>query len=302
MAEKDRGPERPARRRRPPAPPAPHFPRPYARPATPPDRACAHVTPDGARIAAFVYGEDLAGTPVLMLHGNGEEHAIFGPVVDACVRAGHPVVALDSRAQGRSTRGSAPLTYELLAADAAGALEGLGLSPAHVLGFSDGAIEGLLLARDRPELVRSLVAVGANLTPEGVRDEDGWLASARASLEAWAAWWREGEGAALVRSGAVDPALLSPTPDEAAREVELLRLMEVEPHIGAASLAAVRCPTTVVAGEFDVIEPSETRAIFSAVPDARLVVLEGLGHSVPKQDPRALARILLETIAFAERR
>jgi pimeloyl-ACP methyl ester carboxylesterase len=301
MAEKDMGPT-PAARRTPPAPPAPHFPRPYARPSMAPDRALAHVTPDGARIAAFVYGGGLAGAPVLVLHGNGEEHGIFGPVVDAAVRAGHPVVALDSRAQGRSTRGTAPLTYELMAQDAAGALEGLGLAPAHVLGFSDGAIEGLLLARDRPELVLSLVSVGANLTPEGVRDDDGWLESSREALEAWADWWREGEGASLVRSGAVDPALLSPTPDEAAREAELLRLMEVEPHVDAASLAAVRCPTTVVAGEHDVIEPSETRAIFSAVPDARLVVLEGLGHSVPKQDPRTLARLLLETVGFAERR
>ena len=285
-----------------PTPPQPHFPSPYSRPTQAPSRAYEHVTPDGARIAAFVYGEGAGRLPVLMLHGNGEEHGIFGPVIDAATAAGHPVVALDSRAQGKSTRGTARLTYELMAADAASVLEGLGCGRAHVLGFSDGAIEGLLLARDRPELVASLVSVGANLTPETVEDEGGELAAACASLDAWARYWKEGEGEGLIRSGSVDPELLSPTPVEAARTAELLHLMDVEPHIDATSLSAIGCPTTVVAGEFDVIDEAETRRIHESIPGSRLLIIEGCSHSIPKEDPEGLARCLLDTIARGEAR
>ena len=140
----------------PPSPPPRHFPSPFELPATFPSHAAHVVMADGARIAAFVYGSlDTAPAPVLMLHGNGEEHGIFGPTIDAVVRAGMPVVALDARAQGRSTRGTLPLTYELMAADALAVLDALGVAAAHVLGFSDGGIEGLLLARDHADRVLS---------------------------------------------------------------------------------------------------------------------------------------------------
>ena len=152
-----------------------HFPSAYLLPTAPLVFAQSVEMPDGAQIATFVHApaekslpEALAQglSPVLLLHGNGEEHGIFGPIVDVVNAAGRAVVAIDSRAQGKSTRGSAKLTYELMAADAICALDELGVSRAHVLGFSDGGIEALLLGRDYPERVASITALGANLTPE----------------------------------------------------------------------------------------------------------------------------------------
>ena len=273
-----------------PTPPQPHFPSPYARPTVAPTRALAVRRPDGARLAVFAYG-DADGAPVLLAHGNGEEHGIFGPTVDSLVERGFRVVALDSRGQGKSTLGSARLTYELLADDALSALDALGVRAAHVLGFSDGAIEALLMARDHAERVLSVTALGANLTPEGVID-DGWdLAGTIAQLRAWAArdW-----------PGGVDPSLLTPTPAEAAATADLLQLMLDEPHIDAASLAAIGCPVTVVAGEFDVIRDDETVAIARAIPGARLIVVPGQGHSLPKHVPDLVTSLLLDTIDCAE--
>ena len=162
-----------------------HFPSPYLLPTA--HLAAARLVPmaDGAQIAAFAYvpdafaraaDADLADAaaqmpdPVLMLHGNGEEHGIFGQVIDAVCASGRPVVAVDSRAQGKSTRGTAELTYELMADDALAALAALGFGKAHLLGFSDGAIEALIIARDHPELALSLLSIGANLSPDGVDD------------------------------------------------------------------------------------------------------------------------------------
>ena len=269
-----------------PTPPQPHFPSPYTRPTTEPSLARLVDRPDGASLAVFGYG-DPAGTPVLLAHGNGEEHGIFGPTIDELVGRGFWVVALDSRGQGKSTLGGSRLTYELLAEDAIAALDAFGVRAAHVLGFSDGGIEALLLARDHAERVLSVTALGANLTPEGVID-DGWdLEGTVAQLRAWAGHdWDEG----------VDTSLLTPTPQEAAATADLLQLMLDEPHIDAASLGSLRCPVTVVAGEFDVIRDDETVAIARAIPDARLVIVPGQGHSLPKHVPDLVTSLLLDTI------
>ena len=279
-----------------PTPPSIHFPSPYARPSVPPTVARFVETPDGARIASFVYGRlvsdglsENGSSPVLFIHGNGEEHGIFGAIIDAVLDAGHAAVALDSRAQGKSTRGTARLTYELMAEDALCVMDALGVPRAHVLGFSDGGIEGLLLARDHKDRVASLTCLGANLTPEGVIEEPDWdVAGSIARNAAWAAadW-----------PGQVDPSLLFPTPDEAAQIAELLQLMEDEPHIEAASLGAISCPVTVMAGEFDCIVPEQTRLIAASIPNAQLVIVPGADHNLPKRAADAVIEGLLATIA-----
>lgn len=280
-----------------------HVSRPYALPATALAARVEVPTEDDAAIVAWTYapegvvdapgtpfGIDLSAPPVLMLHGNGEEHGIFGPVIDAVCASGRAVIALDSRAQGQSTRGAArPLTYELMAADAIEACARLGVSEAHVLGFSDGGILGLLLARDWGEHVLSLTALGANLTPAGLPKEDtDWMAYAAAENRRWAA---EGEEGATLEDGTPVP-----SPAESAQIAELLQLMVENPQIDAASLASVSCPVTVMVGEFDEILPEETERIVAAIPGARKVVEPGVDHNLPKMAPAAVARELLATI------
>ena len=279
-------------------PPRLHFPSPYETPTIAPTMARRTDVADGACIATFVYG-DLASKlqPVLMLHGNGEEHGLFGPTIDAVVAVGRPVVAIDSRAQGKSTRGTEPLTYELMASDALTVLDVLGIPAVHVLGFSDGAIEGLLLARDHPERVLSLLAIGANLTPEGVIEDEEWdINGSIVANRAWAERWK-GEA-----RGNIDPGLLSPTPQEAAISAELLQLMLDEPHIPASSLRTISCPTTVMVGEFDCIVPEETQAIHEAIAGSRVVEVPEAGHVLPKLVPELVTSELLATIARTDAR
>ena len=285
-----------------PNPPLPHFPSRYARPSIAPSVARAVVTQDGARIAAFVYGAWHTDTPVLMLHGNGEEHGIFGPIVDVVNAAGRTVIALDSRAQGKSTRGTARLTYELMARDAIDVLDALGVARVHVLGFSDGGIEALLLGRDYPERIASITALGANLTPEGVIEEPDWdLDGAIATNQEWARHWTDCKNPQGTTHADVDCELLFATPEEAAQTAELLQLMLDEPHIVASSLSGISCPTTIMVGEHDCIRPSETKAIVDAIPSARLLVVPGVGHSLPKLVPDTVSCQLLVNLLLTER-
>lgn len=284
-------------------PPPVHVPRPYVKPTC---NLAARVdvpTEDGASIAAFVYaphgardeaaapfGIDHELPPVLMLHGNGEEHGIFGPTIDAVVATGRAVVAIDSRSQGESTRGSAPLSYELMASDVREVMARLGIWDCHVLGFSDGAILGLLLARDWAPHVLTLTAMGANLTPAGLPEEDTqWMAEAAAANAAWAEEGWEGE---LDEEGNAVP-----SPAEAGRIAELLQLMVDQPQIDAASLAAIACPTTIMAGEFDCVLPEETHAIAEAIDGSWEVIVEGAEHTLPKICPDVVTEAVLDTLA-----
>ena len=286
-----------------------HFPSPYLLPTA--HLAAARLMPmaDGAQIAAFAYvpdafaraaDADLADAaaqmpdPVLMLHGNGEEHGIFGQVIDAVCASGRPVVAVDSRAQGKSTRGTEELTYELMADDALAALAALGFGKAHLVGFSDGAIEALIIARDHPELALSLLSIGANLSPDGV-DDSFQMEQAAQNLLAWADFWEKGDGSRRD----VDPGLVRPTPQEARTTAELLHMMVVYPQIDPASLSQIACPTTVMAGEFDEIKREETDLIHVSIPGSRLVIVPGAGHVLPKEAPEDVAREALATIAMA---
>ena len=286
----------------------PRTPRPYritsyALPQAPLHLARRIETPDGALLATFVYGpadkslDELLkrDSPVLALHGNGGTHAGFASVIEALCTAGQSVIAFDARAQGQSSRGTAKLTYEQLAEDVISVLDALGVEKVHVVGHSDGGIEALLLARDHADRVRSIVAGGANLTPEGVIEDPAWdTEGSAAANRAWAHFIEHPE---LPQE--IDPSLLPSGPD-AQLSGELLQLMLDEPHIEANSLAAISCPTCVLVGEHDCITQQETDAIANGIPGARLVVVPNVGHSLPRLAPHSVALQVLTNILICQ--
>ena len=272
-----------------PLPPRPYRTTSYGLPTSPLAYAQRIALADGARLATFVYGPEgkaladlLGATPVLALHGNGGSHAGFAAVIERLVAAGCTVVAFDARGQGQSTRGTLALTYEQFADDAICVLDTLGVERAHVLGHSDGGIEALLLARDHADRVASIVAGGANLTPEGVIDEWDTSASAEAGRR-WATWVLDSK-----LPPTIDPSLL-PSAQNASRDAELLQLMLDEPHIDPATLGGISCPSCVLVGEHDCITRDETLAIADAIEGARLVTVPGVGHGLPRNAPDSVA-------------
>ena len=287
-------------------------PKPYNKPTAHLKQKFQVPLDDGAEIATFIYISNNSPSknprqliekyhlsystiascpkelPIIFLHGNGEEHGIFGTIIDAVCQLGFTAIGIDSRDQGLSTRGTASFTYEQMAHDVYDVLKHLGISQAHIVGFSDGAIEGILLARDYPEVVASLLAIGANLKPDALGDIS-WLLDSIEKNKRWAAHgW---EGATLEDGHPV------PSPTEAAKIVEHLELMVDNPHINPASVSTISAPTTVMAGEYDEIFPEETRRIAEAIPDASLVFIPGAPHNVPKIAPNAVIRRLLTNIS-----
>lgn len=111
------------------------------------------------------YEEMGSGVPFVLMHGatgciDAPESGWTGlmPLFAQRYRAIH----IEHRGHGRTNNPADRITYEQIASDVCAFMERLGLGPAHIGGVSDGAIVALHIGMTRPDLARTLVAVGAN--------------------------------------------------------------------------------------------------------------------------------------------
>ena len=183
------------------------------------------------------------GRPVVLVHGNGEDHHIFDPAIARLAKAGYKVYAPDSRGHG-ANEPQPEYHYADMAEDMYQFIRALKLEKPAFYGFSDGGIIGLLLVIRHPDCVGALAISGTNLTPDGLIPS---------FLEEYTAINEE-------------------------RNDPLLTLMLTEPHIDPEALKKIAVPVLVTAGENDLILRSETERIAELIPDSALIILEGEDH------------------------
>jgi pimeloyl-ACP methyl ester carboxylesterase len=82
------------------------------------------------------------------------------------------VIAPERRGHGHTADVPGPLTYAAMSTDTIGFVDKIVAGPAHLVGWSDGGIVGLMVAIARPDLVRKLVVIGANFDTAGVAPRD----------------------------------------------------------------------------------------------------------------------------------
>lgn len=209
------------------------------------------------------YCEQGSGYPLILLHGNGEDSTRFRHQLEYFSKE-YRVIAIDTRGQGESPRGTAPFTFDQFAQDLLDFMNEHGIFRAHLLGFSDGGITALLFALEHPERVGKLILNGANLNVEGV------IQPVRERIVTKA---KEAE-AQKDESG------------EAMTRYELLNLMATQPAIDPARLANLDIPTLVIVGTSDMIEAEHTQLIYKSLPDAELVLVQG-DHFIAYDNPTA---------------
>ena len=207
-----------------------------------------------------------SGTPLILLHGNGEDGTYFAPQIAPLARH-FRVIALDTRGHGQSPRGNAPFTIGQFARDLRDFMDAQGIERASLLGFSDGGNIALAFALDHPERVDRLILNGANLDPSGVK--------------------RSVQIPIVLGYGLT--AVLARFSPEAARRAELLRLMVREPHIRPSELGRITAPTLVIAGTHDMIREKHTRLIARSLPNALLEIIPG-DHFVARTHPEDFRR------------
>jgi len=208
-----------------------------------------------------IYGE---GKPLVMLHGNGGSIEAFKYQIPFFEKQ-YKIIAIDSRLQGKSGGASDTLSYDMMAADFAGLLDYLKIDSAYVLGWSDGGIDGLVLAMHFPEKVSKLAITGANIVPDTT-------AMYAADLEQ------------------MKHTVLTSTSE---KEKTLNRMMIYQPQIPYSDLKKIHCPVLVMAGDKDMIKPEHTLKIFQSLPSVSLCIFPDSYHHVCQQHPALFNQTVL---------
>jgi pimeloyl-ACP methyl ester carboxylesterase len=207
------------------------------------------------------YEKEGDGSPLLLLHGNGESHEIFDGLIPE-LTGEHTVYAIDSRGQGGS---ATPKDYHYadMAADVVNFIQALHLEQPILCGFSDGAIIALLVAMSHSDLLSAIVVCGANLSPKGL------TGTARREIKS----------------------LYKKTSSP------LVKMMLEEPQIHPSTLGQITVPTLVCAGSKDMVKPKETQLIAEHIPGATLHIFEGETHGSYVEHSNKLAPVLKDFLS-----
>jgi pimeloyl-ACP methyl ester carboxylesterase/predicted glycosyltransferase len=245
-----------------------------------------HVTRDGVRIAWERFGD--RGPWLLFVPTWHIVHSRSWKMQVAHLARRFRVLTLDPRGNGQSDRPASGYRIEDHAADALAVLDHHGVERAAVISASQGTNPALWLALEHPERVERLVLIG---TAVGEAFPEKVIALMRSDYERFIAGFFAGSFN--------EPHSTKPIEDttgwarETTPEILAAGWSEFAPELIAPRLGEVRCPTLLIHGSNDVIVSLEkARAVARAIPDAKLVVVEGGGHRPDIRDPVLVNRVL----------
>jgi pimeloyl-ACP methyl ester carboxylesterase len=293
--------------------------------------------PEGAVELYYEDLGDPSGPPALLIMGLGAQLPMWPDGFCArLVAAGYRVIRFDHRDTGLSAkmhgqRAQSPLyrriaRYLLLGKpsrvpytlvdmtdDVVALLDHLDISRTHVVGASLGGMIAQILAATRPDRVASLGII-MSTTGKPLSAPPAWrvlrLAFDPPGKEASA----EEKLAFEVRNISVfnGPNFLPPE-TELRERVRYLAdrctyppgmLRQFDAVLGTGSLLnyskAITAPTVVLHGSADpMLRPRNGRAVAAAIPGARFVIVDGMGHDLPQPVWRPILETLTENFALA---
>jgi pimeloyl-ACP methyl ester carboxylesterase len=251
--------------------------------------------------------------PILLVMGLNSQMLLWDEgFCEQLAARGFWVIRFDNRDIGRSTQmrdavvptrwqlltrnaNGAAYTLDEMARDAIGLLDHLQLSAAHIVGVSMGGMIAQLMVINHPERVLSLVSIMSTTGNRRVGRPQPSVARRllrRGKNERQAYIDDHVETYRIIGSSAFDP-------DEERKRDRAARMFErgIYPAGAARQLAAiitatdrtralgaVKVPTTVIHGDADpLVNSSGGRATAAAIPGARLLILPGMGHDMPRE-------------------
>ena len=244
------------------------------------------------------------GEPLVLLNGIAMSVASWEEMARPLAER-FRVVRFDFRGQLLSP-GEPPHDVLEHASEVVDLLDRLAVDRAHLVATSFGGAVALLVAARWPQRVRSLISIASADAFDDVMAEEvaRWR---RACLDALAS------GDRGLISDALEPVVYSAGYLAAHEQERALRrrqiaalpeawfeglagLLDSTPSVAlAGELAAVRCPTLVVAAELDGFIPlARTRALAEGIRGARFILIEGAGHAVVVEQPQRRAALCLE--------
>lgn len=206
------------------------------------------------------YEKTGTGVPLIMLHGNGEDHTIFNKAT-AVLKKHFTVYAIDTRGHGKSSPVD-ELHYEDMANDVYEFICKLNLEKPIVYGFSDGGIVALILAIKHPEAISRIVASGVNTQPNGLNTIN----------------------------------LLIYKITYFFTRAKRIKLMLTEPNITNTQLNNIKIPVSVTGGSKDMIKQSHLKHIADNIPNSALTIFNGELHGSYVVNSTKIADFIIETV------
>lgn len=235
-----------------------------------------------------------AGGPALVfLHYWGGSSRTWQHVVDA-LSPDYRTIAIDQRGWGKSA--SPPAGYALsdLADDALALVDALHLESYLLVGHSMGGKVAQLVASRRPRGLRGLVLLApAPPTPLALPlDARQGMVHAYDSRESIVATVQQ----VLAPDGLSDRDLDTVIADSlaGASPAKAAWPLATSQEDITADVPKIDVPVIVISGEHDRVDPPEVlvRELLPRIPQARLVVLPGVGHLLPLEAPADLAHVI----------
>ena len=189
------------------------------------------------------YEVDGDGPPIILLHGNGEDHTIFDRLSDD-LKDHYKVFLIDSRGHGKSGKVSC-FHYSDMVEDVVAFIKYLKIEKPIIYGFSDGGIVGLMLASEYPDLLSGLIASGPNLTPKDLI-------------------LRERLPMRIVNIFKRNP---------------MVKMMITEPNITDGDLQKIDIPVLITVAENDIITISHAKHIADTVRNGSVIIVPYEDHS-----------------------
>ena len=254
-----------------------------------------------------------AASRVLLLHGTGAATHSWRGLLPLLARS-HAVLALDLPGHGFTEMPRPPLmSLPGMAQLLDGLLKRMAFEPDLVVGHSAGAAilaRMILDGRIRP---RAMVSLNGALLPLAGRSSQLFPAMARLLASTSVVPWVFSLHAAnrdLVTRMLDNTGSRLPTEDRQAYRRLLLHPGHVSaalqmmarwdlPALGA-DLPELRVPLTLVVGSNDrMIPPADAARLRAVLPQARIVILDGLGHLAHEEQPARVAALVQEAWSLA---
>jgi 3-oxoadipate enol-lactonase len=239
------------------------------------------IQANGITIHYELSGPD--GAPVVLLSNSlGTRLEMWDPQLQALEQR-YRVLRYDSRGHGRSSVPAGPYSIEILAKDALGLIDALGIDRVHFCGLSKGGMVGQMLGARHGDRLKSLTlcSTACHMVPKELWDQ---------RIEAV----RTG-GMTAVADGVVERWFTAPFRAEPTIVVERVRQMVLEtPAEGYAACCAairdmdlreaiqgIRLPTLIIVGEQDPATPPEkAEEIHERIAGSHLEVIPDAAHLV----------------------
>ncbi len=222
-----------------------------------------------------------ANESVLLLHGGMSKSEGFDNKLATAVK-GFDVHSYDRAGHGRTPDQKGSFHFDFQFKEAVAFLEDVVTEPAHLIGYSDGGVIALMVAINRPDLVKTITLIGANY------HHDAGMPPLKL--------WTPGE-AERAKYAAFSP----DAPETLDKKIKkMVKIWNSEPEMTKKDLKKIKCPTLVIAGDDDMASLEHTQEIYESIKNSRLAIIPGASHSIHKDQPELLNEVIRRFLANHE--